>query len=231
MTDPAGSKLNSRMKQFVSTLLVNLANCFCGRRILWHILAILLTVILVKCGVDWEYYQATRGPVLHAWMIPAAPIGALVPIFLPLTLFLLGAALKNTKTINTGWAIAQAELLGLLISSACKALTGRAHPARHPGPDLSQVFHFGLLRGGVFWGWPSSHTTVAFALALTVWTLYPRPRWAGCLAIAYALYIGLGVSMTIHWFSDFVAGAIVGAVIGLVVGKNSLHRILPSDKL
>jgi len=26
--------------------------------------------------------------------------------------------------------------------------------------------------------------------------------------------------MTIHWFSDFVAGAIIGAVIGAVVGKS-----------
>ncbi len=26
--------------------------------------------------------------------------------------------------------------------------------------------------------------------------------------------------MTIHWFSDFMAGAIVGSVIGTVVGKS-----------
>jgi hypothetical protein len=26
--------------------------------------------------------------------------------------------------------------------------------------------------------------------------------------------------MTIHWFSDFAAGAIIGSVIGAVVGKN-----------
>ncbi len=25
--------------------------------------------------------------------------------------------------------------------------------------------------------------------------------------------------MTIHWFSDFVAGAILGSVVGVVVGK------------
>jgi membrane-associated phospholipid phosphatase len=29
--------------------------------------------------------------------------------------------------------------------------------------------------------------------------------------------------MTIHWFSDFVAGAILGAIIGVVVGKRFLH--------
>ena len=40
------------------------------------------------------------------------------------------------------------------------------------------------------------------------------------MAITYALYIGIGVSMTIHWFSDFAAGAIVGSVIGTVVGRS-----------
>jgi hypothetical protein len=40
------------------------------------------------------------------------------------------------------------------------------------------------------------------------------------VAILYAFYIGLGVSMTIHWYSDFVAGAIIGSVVGMVVGKS-----------
>jgi membrane protein DedA with SNARE-associated domain len=56
-------------------------------------------------------------------------------------------------------------------------------------------------------------------MAATVFTLYPKQRWLGLLAILYAFYIGVGVSMTIHWFSDFVAGAIVGSVVGTVVGR------------
>jgi hypothetical protein len=39
-------------------------------------------------------------------------------------------------------------------------------------------------------------------------------------ALLYAFYIGLGVSVTIHWFSEFVAGAIIGSVIGIVVGRS-----------
>jgi hypothetical protein len=39
----------------------------------------------------------------------------------------------------------------------------------------------------------------------------------------HALYIGVGVSMTIHWFSDFSAGAIIGTAIGAVVGKSFLR--------
>ena len=45
----------------------------------------------------------------------------------------------------------------------------------------------------------------------------------GCLALTYAFYVGIGVSMTIHWFSDFVAGALIGTAIGIVVA-NSFSR-------
>jgi membrane-associated phospholipid phosphatase len=207
------------MKQFLLTLPRNLIGCFTGRRLVWHIIAILLTVILVMSGFDWHYFLATRNPALRSWMWPAVGIGALLPITLPLILFAVGIIARSAKTILTGWAVAQAELLGALVVVAYKAFTGRAHPTHNVGTDISHVFHFGWLRGGVFWGWPSSHTTIAFAMAVTVFTLCPKQRWLGLVAILYAFYVGIGVSMTIHWFSDFVAGAIIGSVIGTVVGK------------
>jgi len=196
--------------------------------IFWHLLAILLTLVLVTSGSDWFYFSATRSPVLYEWMIPSAPIGGLVPLVLPLTLIITGYITLHFRIARIGWAIGQAELVGSLISSTYKAFTGRVHPYLHetPGADISQTFQFGFLRGGMFWGWPSSHTTIAFAMALTVFTLFPRHRWLGITAILYALYIGLGVSMTIHWFSDFVAGAIIGSVIGVVVGRSFLEKEL-----
>lgn len=193
--------------------------CFRGRMIFWHLLAAVLTLVLVESGFDWFYFCSTRNRQLHSWMFPAAPIGMIVPVILPLTLIASGFIASNVRIRLTGWGIAQAEFMGSLISSTYKAFTGRVHPAHNPGPDISHVFRFGFLRGGVFWGWPSSHTTIAFAMATTVFTLFPRQRWLGVAAMAYALYIGIGVSMTIHWFSDFVAGAIIGTVIGAVAGK------------
>ena len=207
------------MKQFLATLPRNLVGCFRGRRIVWHVIAIALTFILVTSGFDWRYFLATRSPTLRAWMFHAVHLGMLLPIVLPLTLFALGIIAGNARAILIGWAVGQAALLGLLIAAAYKALTGRAHPSHGVGADISHVFHFGWWRGGVFWGWPSSHTTVAFAMAVTVLTLYPKQRWVGLGAILYALYVGIGVSMTIHWFSDFAAGAIIGSVIGSVVGR------------
>ena len=208
------------MKQFLATLPRNLIGCFKGRMIIWHIIAILITFVLVMSGFDWRWFLATRNPALRSWMWPAVVIGMFLPLALPLFLLVFGVIARNAKPRLAGWAIGQAELIGALIVVACKAFTGRAHPSHTVGTDISHVFHFGLLRGGVFWGWPSSHATIAFAMAATVFTLCPKQRWLGWVALFYACYVGLGVSMTIHWFSDFVAGAIIGSVVGEVVGKS-----------
>ena len=210
------------MKLFFSTLPRNIISCFRGKMIIWHIIAIILTFILVMSGFDWRYFLSTRASNLRSWMFPAVRIGGLLPIALPLILLVLGSMNTNAKTSRVGWAVGQAELIGALIAAAYKAVTGRAHPSHSVGMDLSHIFRFGFLRGGVFWGWPSSHTTVAFAMALTIFTLLPKQRWVGYVGITYAFYVGIGVSVTIHWFSDFTAGAILGTVIGVVVGKSFL---------
>ena len=210
------------MKYFVSTLLRNLVGCFKGRMILWHLLAIILTLILVMSGFDWRYFTATRDPQFRSLAFPAIRVGTFAPVMLPLVLLVLGYLARQATILRLGVAVAQAAILGSLISSTYKAFTGRVHPLHTLGPDISRDFQFGFLRGGVFWGWPSSHTTIAFAMATAVFTLLPRQRWLGLLAIAYAIYVGLAVSVTIHWFSDFVAGTIIGTVIGVVVGKRFL---------
>lgn len=207
------------MRWFFSRLPWNLIDCFKGRMLIWHVTAIVLTSALVLSGFDWRYFLVTRSPELRSWLFPAVRIGGLLPIVLPLTLLALGGITRSVPTRMVGWGIAQAEVIGGIITAGYKALTGRAHPAHGVGTDLTHVFEFGFLRGGVFWGWPSSHTTIAFAMAVTVFRLFPKQRWLGCLAIGYALYIGVGVSMTIHWFSDFIAGAIVGSIVGVVVAR------------
>lgn len=212
------------MKLFFSTLPRNVIACFKGRMLLWHLAAIFLTAALVLSGSDWQYFQWTRSPILRSWLWPAVLIGGLLPIVLPLTLLVVGVVVRSAPTRLIGWATAQAEVIGGIIAAGYKAVTGRAHPAHDMGVDLTHVFRFGLLRGGVFWGWPSSHTTIAFAMAVTIFKLFPKQRWLGYLALAYAFYIGLGVSVTIHWFSDFVAGALIGTVVGVVVGTSFSRR-------
>lgn len=217
----------------------NIVNSFTGKNKYIHLIAIGLTSIIVIYGFDGWYFSATRSPVLQSYIFPATFIGGTLPILIPLTLLLIGKIKENKKFLITGYAIAQAAIVGLLISSTYKAFTGRAHPSIHRSgifdnlpvdpnisvDTLSKVFHFGVLNGGVFWGWPSSHTTIAFAVALTIWVLYQKNTFIKYLAIFIAAYVGIGVSTNIHWFSDFVAGTLIGSAIGIQVGRSFLKKL------
>jgi membrane-associated phospholipid phosphatase len=206
-------------RNFFRTLPRNIVRSFWGRNLLWHMLAAAATFWIVTSGFDWMYFRASRP--FARYLFPAVILGWLVPVTFPIILSIIGRLLGDRRAIVSAYAAAQAAVIGLLISSFYKALTGRPglRHAIHTMTDTSREFRFGFLRGGVFFGWPSSHTAVAFAMAAAIWTLYPDRKAVRCAALLYALYVGVGVSMTIHWFSDFVAGAIIGAVIGTVVGK------------
>jgi len=200
----------------------NIAACYRWKNIAWQALAILLTYIIVVSGFDWWWFTETRDPLLQSWLFPAAIVGGLVPILLPATLFIIGKVRKNIRVMNTAFATAYAGFIGLFISGFYKAFTGRVPPPfrLQDFVDISRQFEFGILRGGVFWGWPSTHTTVAFAVAVTLAILYRDNWYIKYGALLVALYVGVGVSTNIHWFSEFIAGAIIGSVIGVVVGKS-----------
>lgn len=155
-----------------------------------------------------------------------------MPVIFPIGAYIYGRLRKNRISLYGAYAAAQAAVIGLAISSFYKALTGRPglRHAAHSMIDTSREFRFGFLRGGIFFGWPSSHTTVAFAIGLALWSLYRESKAARYAALLYAFYVGIGVSMTIHWFSDFVAGAIIGTVIGLTVGGAFRKRLLKDRK-
>lgn len=212
------------MRGFFYKFLKNLFACFHGYYLLWQIFAVALTYLAVTFGFDWFYFQYTRSILLRSILFPAVIAGALLPILVPFVLLAVGKIKKNPRTVNTAYVLGQAVLMGWMIPAFYKALTGRVPPPEVFGHgafvDVSREFQFGLLRGGIFWGWPSSHATVAFALAAALIILYPKNKVMKYGAIAYAIYVGVAVSMTIHWFSEFAAGAIIGTVIGTVVGKS-----------
>jgi membrane-associated phospholipid phosphatase len=218
------------MPELLHRLPRNLLASFTGRNLLWHALAIGLTIAIVMSGLDWSYFRATRNATLQSLVRPALVLGTILPVLGTLLLLLVGELRKNRRLITTAWALGQAALLGYVVSCTYKALTGRLPPPYHgfqmsamnegSPVDSSHGFQFGFLKGGIFWGWPSSHTTVAFAMAACVIALYPQNRRLIMLAALYALYIGLSVSVSIHWLSEFVAGAIIGSVVGSVVGKS-----------
>ncbi len=215
------------MRPFFYKLGENVVAIFRGRNLLLIALSVLLTYVLVASGFDWWYFSVTRIEMLYRLLFPAALIGFFVPVFAPFVLVALGGRRNNQSLANTGYALGQAGALAWTISTVLKAFTGRVPPAisaAGPLTDITHQFRFGLLKGGVFWGWPSSHTVVAFAVATVLIVLY-RERLGVCaMALFYAFYVGIGVSATIHWFSEFAAGAIIGAVVGSVVGAAFLKR-------
>ncbi len=210
---------NTSMTHFLRTLLPNLLKCFAPRYLPWHALACLLTYILVATNIDWQYFLATQH--IYQLFFAAAIIGGLLPILLPLGLFIYGGVRKNKAVVRSGFLLTQAALLGFVVSAIYKTFTGRIQPNLHDyALNISHGFQFGFLRHGVFWGWPSSHTTLAFAMALALVTVYPKKRSLALVSLLYALFIGVGVSMSIHWLSDAVAGLIIGSIVGRVVGMS-----------
>src|ERR1700691_6001019 len=151
----------------------NVMAIFSGRNLLWHTSAIALTIVIVTSGGDWAYYRWTRAETFLVLARPALRLGMVIPVLGPLVILLAGEATKNRRLITTAWALGQAALLAYLITSCYKAVTGRRPPPFHGHvgtlalgntalTDSSHGFQFGFLEGGIFWGWPSGHTTVAF---------------------------------------------------------------------
>jgi membrane-associated phospholipid phosphatase len=206
-------------------------NCiaiFSVRNLFFHMLAWIITYILVITGFDWAYYKYIQTSPFGVYLFPAVIIGGLIPMIgLPL-LYMFAKISKRASLLVITWAIAQAAMLGWIVSSLYKSLTGRVQPPHaivNTLMDTSRDWNFGFMEHGIFWGWPSSHTTVAFAMSFALITLYPKNKVIFWSALFYALYIGLGVSTRIHWFSEFIAGAIIGAVIGIVVGKSFRSKL------
>lgn len=205
-----------------------IVSVFTGRNWFWHVLAIALTYLLVMSGFDWWYFQETRSDLLFSLTLPAGIIGFFVPIFLSVGMLIYGSVKKNTTATEQALVVTQAGIIGWLVSSTYKAFTGRVEPEFFTYTnfvDNSNGFQFGFMEHGIFWGWPSSHTAVAFAMSVALVLLYPKSRLVKYFALLYALYIGVGVSVSIHWFSDFVAGAIVGSLVGVVAVRSYRTRL------
>jgi membrane-associated phospholipid phosphatase len=186
--------------------------------------------ILVNDNFDWEWYKIAK---TNTWVSnagwPSVTVGGLMPIALPLTMYLYGKKHLDRKLQVAGLALGQAAILSVAISSGIKTFTGRKPPEHDNSitnsSDYSDDFSFGFLNRGAFDGWPSGHTMTAFAMATTLTELYPDNTALKIGSFAYASIIGLGVSVNIHWFSDAFAGALMGYAIGKTVGKSFNHLL------
>jgi membrane-associated phospholipid phosphatase len=199
-------------------------NSFTDNYGFYHLTAIAGSYGMVYSSFDWEVHEFARK---NQW-IPRAGftsvyVGGIVPLIVPAGLFVYGKFFEDNDVVVSSLALGQSIILSYIIVSGLKAVTGRKGPdilgeKDNPTENYSKDFKFGFFERGVFDGWPSGHTTTAFAMAFTLIELFPENTTLSTLSVIYASLIGLGISVNIHWFSDFYAGALMGYTIGKSVG-------------
>ncbi len=113
------------MPELLHKLPKNVITIFSGRNLLYHCLAIVLTILIVQSGLDWAYYRWTRAEWLAELALPAILLGSLLPILGTSAILTFGVISRNPRIITAAWALGQAAILGYLISICYKAFTGR----------------------------------------------------------------------------------------------------------
>lgn len=219
----ANHVMSDRFIEFIREILFNIARCLHPRNWLYYLLGAGLGYALIHKGIDWNWFQFFS--LHHEFqyvLIGAAIIGMIMPAIGPIILFK-GMRRQDKKLIESGRALIQAVMIALLISSVIKAFTGRFPPepfSRSTVEDFSNHLRFGFLEGGIFEGWPSGHTMTAFAMIAIVVCIHRSNVNLIVIACLYGMYMLIGVSATIHWLSDSLAGAIIGTSIGLTISRN-----------
>ena len=205
----------------------NIVNSFKGGNLYLHLAGIASTVLIVTTNTDYhvhkffyehEGYGEAAMPVIRA--------GMFIPFVTGGSLYAYGKLKKDDRAVAASFAVLQSSLIAFLYNSLLKAVTGRPNPDWQHSADmkaLSKTFRFGFMRGGIFWGWPSGHTSSTMAVVSALTSFYSEKTWlkiAGYSLVAYMIY---GVSSLhrggMHWFSDAVAAAFMSYAIGSTVGK------------
>jgi hypothetical protein len=209
----------------------NALGMFSGSKALLHLSALAGTFLIVQSGLDksvHNYFAQHSSIGRICW--PGVVMGSMFPVILGGGLLVPGLAGWSLELASAGSAVLQASLLAISYSTVLKALTGRAHPEPvvYEDNEAGSTFHFGLLRGGVFWGWPSGHMLANTAAVTSLLTFYKDKTWLKAAGGAYLGYLFLSVvshhQSSMHWFSDAIAGTLLGLAIGTTVGRDFRSR-------
>jgi len=213
---------------FFHRLFIRFLKSLQGTYLLWHLVAIGATVVLVLSGFDWWFYLHTRFESLYLLVLVAGLGGFFVPVIVPIGMYIVGDVLKKPYLRLTAAAMAQAALFAYLISIFYKVFSGRTPPrfiTDVSTNDITHQFLFGIYKGGIFDGWPSSHAAVAVASAFVLAALIPY-KDVRVYAFVWAAVVMCGAAVGFHWFSDVVAGAIIGTTVGLAVSRDAKRSLI-----
>ncbi|GHU33269.1 hypothetical protein FACS1894172_11440 [Spirochaetia bacterium] len=227
--------LNTVFYQFGENIL-NSITYNCGFNFITSVVG---TYGLIDNGLDWQWNRIAYNNIALARAgFPSLYIGYLVPALMPITFYTIGRLYKNEKLQITGLAIAQSLFISLGIDAVLKGITGRESPGivdvldhsrSFQTEDYSDKFDWGFFRRGILSGWPSAHTTTAFAAAVTIAEIYDDNILLKIGIYSYAALIGLGVSLNVHWASEVFSGALIGYAVGKTVGS-SFNQLLKDDQ-
>jgi membrane-associated phospholipid phosphatase len=215
----------------------NILDSFKGDNAYLHLSAIAATALLVATDVDYDVeHFFNQHEEYGQWARPILYTGMFLPFAAGGGLFAYAKIRNDNEALGASFAVLQASLIEFMYNSTLKAITGR------PGPDwrhnedmegLSKTFRFGFLRGGIYWGWPSGHTSTTMAVVSALTNYYPDETWLKVVGYGWVAYTMFGVSSVgrggMHWFSDAVAGALMSYAIGSTVGKY-YRRVYDSQK-
>jgi membrane-associated phospholipid phosphatase len=198
------------------------------------------TRAFIETGIDWKWRNIAYD---NTWLSncgkPGLYTGYIVPVLIPVITYITGRSMNDEKNGEklqiTGLALTQSLILTLAIQTPLKMITGRAMPGivnevdhtRNPQTDdFSNEFNW--FNNNFIAGWPSGHTANAFAAAATIAEIYKDNLWLKAGVYSYAVLIGLGVTLNVHWMSEALAGALIGYAVGKAVGK-SFSKLLKNN--
>jgi membrane-associated phospholipid phosphatase len=191
------------------------------------------TWAFIETGFDWEWRNmAYKNTWVSALGIPSVYIGYIIPGITPMAMCITGRLISDEKLQMTALALTQSLLLTIGIQSVFKMTTGRASPGIITRFDHIKNSREDDFSGDFNWfnmnfiaGWPSGHTANAFSAAATIAEIYRDNIFVQAGVYTYAVLMGLGVSVSVHWASEVVAGALIGYAIGKTVGNSYVKMI------
>jgi len=205
----------------------NILNSFNGTNLYLQLAGVASTILLVTTNTDYhieKYFNEHEG--FGKFAVPPVRMAMLFPFVISGSLYAYGKFKPDKMAEGASFAVLQSSLIAFLYNSMLKAITGRPHPNWRNSSDmkkLSKTFRFGFMRGGVFWGWPSGHTSSTMAVVSALTNFYPNKDWLKIVGYSYVAYMIFSVSSlnrgSMHWFSDAVAAAFMSYAIGSTVGK------------
>jgi membrane-associated phospholipid phosphatase len=195
----------------------------------------------IETGLDWKWRNAAYN---NAWLanagLPFLFSGYWLPVAVPISVYLAGRRLSDTKLQITAFALVQAFAITQAFHVPLKLITGRSIPGIISGVffepnnfrdnrrnDFSGEFNW--FKFDLLDGWPSGHAACAFSAAAVIAEIYYDKPLLKAGVYAAAALMGFGVAVNAHWASDSVAGALLGYAVGKTVGK-SFSRLLGKTK-